>query len=66
MIAGCSPLAERQLTVELVGGVKGVALLGIHYSQGYFDVGPLEGASNIWGWGGWGGVHVWAGEQILC
>lgn len=46
VIAGCTPLAERQLTVGLVGGVKGVALLGIHYSQGYFDVGPLKGVSN--------------------
>lgn len=47
VIAGCTPLAERQLTVGLVGGVKGVALLGIHYSQGYFDVGPLKGVSNV-------------------
>lgn len=47
VIAGCLPLAEQQLTVELDGGVKGVVLLGIHYSQGYFDVGPWEEGSNI-------------------
>lgn len=43
----CVCVAERQLTVRLVGGVKGVALLGIHYSQGDFDVGPLKGVSNV-------------------
>lgn len=64
-------LLQQQLTE--FGGVKGVAWLGIHYSQRCFDVKPLEGAGNAWKrrWGGDGGGggrlqrHVQAGEQIL-
>lgn len=61
LIAGCSLLTEP--AVESVRGGKGVALLGIHYSHRHFDV----------GWGGYcmegrgeGGMHVRAGEWILC
>lgn len=45
-------LLQQQLTE--FGGVKGVAWLGIHYSQRCFDVKPLEGAGNAWKrrWGG--------------
>lgn len=75
LIAGCSSLAERQLTAESVGGWRQQWWVWPRWvsitHRSTLMWGPLEGPSNVPKWLGWGwvgsreGEHAEAGEQIL-
>lgn len=72
LIAGCSSLAERQLTAELVGGWRQQWWVWPRWvsitHRSPLMWGPLEGPSNVpkeVEGGGVRGGHAEAGEQIL-